>query len=220
MGKDLFKKLTDRKKAVYRINTNALASYSRKEVFINMEKEIFRGSILDIGLQNHGVIYNIYKQYNEDLNIEYINGKDEEDNIKEEFYDNCILLFSFSSIWLGFNKRNFIRDIYKYLAKDGLLYIWDIDKGYGKIFDARIRILAPGNNLKEISVRDLNILKNNSKEKTIKLLQNYFDVLDVKSSDGMFYIKAKKKLVEKDIIKEKKKGKILKLSGKRSISST
>ncbi|MBC2580101.1 class I SAM-dependent methyltransferase [Clostridium sp. DJ247] len=184
-----------------------------------MEKEIFRGNILDIGLENYGVIYSIYKQYNEDVNIEYINGRQEEDNIKENFYDNCILLFSFSSIWFALNKKNFIKDIYKYLAKDGLLYIWDIDKGYGKIFDARIKIVVPGNNLKEIKVRDLNILKNNSKEKTMNLLQNYFEVLDVKSSDGMFYIKAKKKLAEKAITKEKKKEKIFKLNSKGSVNS-
>ena len=38
----------------------------KKEVFINLEKEIFKGNILDIGFSNHGIIYNISKQYIDD----------------------------------------------------------------------------------------------------------------------------------------------------------
>ncbi len=70
-----------------------------KEIVINMENEIFRGNLLDVGTDNYGIIYNIYKQYNEDSNLQYINGAEEKENIKEGYYDNCILLFSFSNIF-------------------------------------------------------------------------------------------------------------------------
>lgn len=47
-----------------------------------MENEIFRGNLLDVGTDNYGIIYNIYKQYNEDSNLEYINGAEEKESIK------------------------------------------------------------------------------------------------------------------------------------------
>lgn len=175
----------------------------RNTVFINMEKEVFRGNVLDIGLENYGIVYNIYKQYNDNVNVEYISGKEEQENIKEEFYDSCILLFSFSSIWLKTNKKKFIKDIYRYLSKDGLLYIWDIDKGYRKVFNSIVKILVPERKLKEIKLRDLNVFKDNSKENTIKLLEDYFDILDLKTSDGIYYIKARKKLLKQKIKKDK-----------------
>lgn len=177
----------------------------RKEIFINLEKEIFRGNILDVGTDNYGVVYNIYKQYYEDVNVEYISGKEEKQSLKEDFYDSCILFFSFSSIWLRINKRKFIKDIYRYLNKDGLLYIWDIDKRYTKTFNATIKIVIPEGKLRQIKIRDLNILKNTSKATTTKMLEEYFDIIDAKSSDGIYYIKAKKKALEKKKVLEKKK---------------
>lgn len=65
-----------------------------KDIFINMEKEIFKGNLLDIGMDNQGIIYNIYKEFNDNVNVEYVSGKEEGKNIKEDYYDNCILLFS------------------------------------------------------------------------------------------------------------------------------
>lgn len=166
----------------------------RKEIFINLEKEIFRGNILDVGLDNYGVVYNIYKQYYDDVNVEYISGKEEIGALREGFYDSCILFFSFSSIWFKMKKRKFIKDIYRYLNKDGLLYIWDIDKGYRKIFNATVKIVIPERKLRQIKLRDLNVFKDTSKQNTIKLLEEYFDIIDIKSSDGIYYIKSRKKL--------------------------
>lgn len=97
-----------------------------------MENEIFRGNLLDVGTDNYGIIYNIYKQYNEDSNLEYINGAEEKESIKEGYYDNCILLFSFSNIFFK-NRMNLIQEIYKYLKKGGNVYIWDIDKNKGNL---------------------------------------------------------------------------------------
>ncbi|HBC97446.1 MAG TPA: hypothetical protein DC034_11715 [Clostridium sp.] len=164
-----------------------------KSIFINMENEIFKGSLLDIGLSNQGIVYNIYKQFNDDINVEYINGKDEQENIRENYYDNCIMLFSFDRMCFNFKKKNFIMDIHRYLNKNGLLHIWDIDKGYNKIFYGDIKIAIPGGKLKKIKIRDFNILKNSSKENTLKLLDGYFEILDSRNSDGIYYIKARKK---------------------------
>ncbi len=164
-----------------------------KDIFINMEKEIFKGNLLDIGMDNQGIIYNIYKEFNDNINVEYVSGKEEGKNIKDDYYDNCILLFSFNKLWVKFKKKNFIKDIHSHLAKNGIIHIWDIDKWYGKIFNADIKILIPGGKLRKIKIRDFNILKDNSKESTIRLLNNYFKILECRNSDGLYYIKAEKK---------------------------
>ncbi|BDB02473.1 class I SAM-dependent methyltransferase [Clostridium botulinum] len=165
-----------------------------KEIVINMENEIFRGNLLDVGTDNYGIIYNIYKQYNEDSNLEYINGAEEKENIKEGYYDNCILLFSFSNIFFKKNRMNLIQDIYKYLKEGGNVYIWDIDKKIKETFNGKIKILLPGEKVKNISIKDLNVLKDSSIDTTIKLLDPYFEIKDLKSSDGVYYIKGKKKI--------------------------
>ena len=191
----------------------------RKEIFINLEKEVFRGNILDVGLDNYGVVYNIYKQYYDDVNVEYISGKEEKGSLKEGFYDSCILFFSFSSIWLRINRRKFIKDIYRYLNEDGLLYIWDIDKGYTKVFNATVKIVIPERKLRQIKLRDLNILKDTSKVNTIKMLEEYFDIVDIKSSDGIYYIKARKKALEKKNVSNKIREKEIEKKNENSVTS-
>lgn len=190
-----------------------------KEIFINLEKEVFRGNVLDVGLDNYGIVYNIYKQYYDDVNVEYISGKEEKGSLKEGFYDSCILFFSFSSIWFRINRRKFIKDIYRYLNKDGLLYIWDIDKGYTKIFNATVKIVIPERKLRQIKLRDLNILKDTSKVNTIKMLKKCFDIIDVKSSDGIYYIKAKKKALEKKNVSDKIREKEIEEKNENSVNS-
>jgi len=171
----------------------------KKEVFINLEKEIFKGNILDIGFSNHGIIYSIYKQYIEpSSSVDYIEGKDEKEEIKEGVYDVCALFFTLSDIKFSQNKRKLVQDIYKYLKNDGLLYIWDVDKGFAKIFNSKIKIVLPDKNTKQIYQRDLNVFKNSSKENTIKILQPYFEILTLKNSDNVYYMICKKKGKSKD----------------------
>ena len=166
----------------------------KKEVFINLEKEIFKGNILDIGFSNHGIIYNIYKQYIDDSSrVDYVEGKDEKASIEEGVYDLCALFFTLGDIKFLQSKKKLIQDIYKYLKIGGLLYIWDIDKGYAKIFNSKIKIVLPDKNTKQINIKDLNVFKNSSKEITMKILQPYFEITTLKNSDNVYYMICKKK---------------------------
>ncbi|WP_242845747.1 hypothetical protein [Clostridium novyi] len=102
------------------------------EIVINMEKKVFNGDILDIGMDNYGVIYNIYKKSNTDFNVEYIDNKKGLDFIKNNSYDICVMFLSFSSIMLKANKQKLVKKICDYLREDGLFYIWDLDKNMEK----------------------------------------------------------------------------------------
>ena len=166
----------------------------KREVFINLEKEIFKGNLLDIGFSNHGIIYNICKQYIDDSNsVEYIEGKEEKIKIDEGTYDTCAMFLTLSDIKFTQNKKKLIKDIYKFLKVDGLLYIWDIDKGFAKTFNSRIKIVLPDKSTKQISLRDLNLFKNSSKENTMKILKPYFEIITLKNSDNIYYMICKKR---------------------------
>ncbi|MGH4139819.1 class I SAM-dependent methyltransferase [Clostridium sp.] len=166
----------------------------KREVFINLEKEIFKGNLLDIGFSNHGIIYNICKQYIDDRScVEYVEGKNDMHKIKEGSYDTCVLFLTLSGIKLTQSKKTLIKDIYKFLKEDGLLYIWDIDKGFLNTFSSSINILLPDKSTKQINLRDLNIFKNNSKESTMRILQPYFKITTLKNSDNIYYMVCKRR---------------------------
>ena len=167
-------------------------------VFINMENEILTGNLLDVGMDTYGIVYNLYKENNEEIAVDYINGSGEKKNIEENNYDGCVLLFSLRNIKLKLYKKKLVKDIYKFLKEDGNIYIWDIDKGINSVFNGRIRILLPNRKVKEIIIKDYNIFKNSSKESTVKLLKDYFEIVDIKASSNVYYIKGKKKGKKKD----------------------
>lgn len=171
----------------------------KKEVFINMENEIFRGNLLDVGLDNNGIVYNIYKEFNHEINIEYVSGEEEGRNIKQNYYDLCILLFSFSTILSKMKKRNIVEKIHKCLNSRGMLYMWDIDKKVGKVFNGDIKILVPGKKLKLIKIRNFNPIQDNSKESTIKLIKRYFEVEEYNFTEDIYYIKARNKCEEQKL---------------------
>jgi len=171
----------------------------KREVFINLEKEIFKGNLLDIGFSNHGIIYNICKQYIDDSkSVEYIEGKEEKIKIDEGSYDTCVMFLTLSDIKFTQTRKKMIKDVYKFLKEDGLLYIWDIDKGFAKTFISRINILLPDKSTKKINLRDLNLFKNSSKENTIKILAPYFEIITMKSSDNIYYMICKRREKSKD----------------------
>lgn len=164
-----------------------------KEIVISMEKEVFTGEVLDIGADNYGVVYSVYKSNNKNFNVEYIDGKDKVKNIKENSYDSCVLFLSFSSIIFRISRKILIEKIHNYLKDDGFIYIWDIDKGYGKTFYGKINVILPQGVSRKINVREINVLKDTSAKATLKLLEEYFSVIEAQCSDNIYYIKAQKK---------------------------
>lgn len=173
----------------------ALFSFSNfnNKVIINMEREVLTGNVLDIGDKNQGVIYSIFKHYNEEAALEYVTSREDGKEIQENSYDSCIMLFSLRNIWLKKSKREFIKEIHKFLKDAGIIHIWDIDKPYLKLSKCNIKIMLPEEKVKIINIRELNLLKDTSKNGTLKLLEDYFEVIDFKCSDNIYYIKAKKK---------------------------
>lgn len=177
------------------------------DIFINMEREVFMGNVLDVGFDNYGIVYNVCKEYDYDINIEYLNGCDEKKYIENNYYDSCVIMFSLKNILFKANKKKIIKEIYSYLKDDGYIYIWDVDKGYKNTVNTKVKIAIPEQKIKEITIKDYNVFQDNSKESIVKLLKPYFDIIDLKCSNNIYYIKARKKKVSDKEKKEDKKSK-------------
>lgn len=162
-------------------------------IFVSLEKEVFRGNILDVGLDNNGVIYNVYKYYDEELDVDYLEGRENTENMKSDYYDSCILFFSLHNIVNGRDKKKLFEHISECLRNNGYVYIWDIDKKPLQTFRGNIKVSLPDKTLKDFKINCLNPFTNNSKEKIINVLKEFFEVLDIKHSDNIFSIVCKKR---------------------------
>jgi hypothetical protein len=162
-------------------------------VFISLEKEIFRGNILDVGMDNSGIIYNVYKYYDEDLDVDYLEGKEDNEILKSEYYDACILFFSLHNIFNLNKKKKLINNISQCLRENGYMYIWDVDKKPLKSLKTNVKVSLPDKSLKNLKVSCSNPFTNNSKEKIMNMVKDSFEVLDAKHSDDIFSIVCKKR---------------------------
>ncbi|MPM29216.1 hypothetical protein SDC9_75756 [bioreactor metagenome] len=162
-------------------------------IFVSLEKEVFRGNILDVGLDNNGVIYNVYKYHDEDLDVDYLEGRENTRSMRSDYYDSCILFFSLHNIVNGREKKKLFEHISECLKNNGYVYIWDIDKKPLQTFRGNIKVSLPDKTLKDFKINCLNPFTNNSKEKIINVLKEFFEVLDIKYSDNIFSIVCKKR---------------------------
>ncbi|WP_242947049.1 hypothetical protein [Clostridium haemolyticum] len=86
-----------------------------------------------------------------------------------------------------------MKKIYDYLKEDGIVYIWDIDKGYGRIFNNKIKVTMLNDVEKEINFKEFNILKNSSLNSIKDVLNNFFDIIESRCLNRVYYIKARKR---------------------------
>ncbi|EQB86527.1 hypothetical protein M918_13620 [Clostridium sp. BL8] len=90
-------------------------------------------------------------------------------------------------------KKKLFEHISDCLRNNGYVYIWDIDKKPLQTFRGNIKVSLPDKTLKDFKINCLNPFTNNSKEKIINVLKEFFEVLDIKHSDNIFSIVCKKR---------------------------
>lgn len=164
-----------------------------KEIFINLEKEAFLGNVLDIGTENHGIVYDLCKGIDDNITIDYISGEEDKGKIEKDFFDSCVIFFSLFDIKSAYRKNNLIKDICTFLKKDGILYLWDVDKPRFKSIYIKLKVVVPNKGFRQVKINARNPLVDASCKTTCKLLKQYFNIIDLKQSDNIYYIKAQKK---------------------------
>ena len=162
-----------------------------KTLVINLEDINLQGDILDVGERNFGVIYNISKEVEDELSLDYVYS-DSKVELKSREYDACTFFFCLNKIWTSLEKEKLIREISSYIKENGEIFIWDINKERGKVFNNKIRIILPKGKVKEFTFKNLNVLLSSNIEEIKKILEKYFEIEETKSWEDIFFIRGKK----------------------------
>lgn len=161
-----------------------------KIIMINLSNVEFKGDVLDFGGIGSGIIYNISKKTDDEIAVDIV----EEKGIPEiNSYDTVVIFFLISKFFSKLERKKIIYEAYKYLRDFGELYIWDINKQIGKVFNNRIRAIINREDIREFAIREFNPLKESNMYETKKNLENYFKIVDTKKWDDIYFIKAIKK---------------------------
>jgi ribosomal protein S8 len=162
------------------------------EIVIDLETELLEGNVLDVGVDNKGIVYQMCKSSEDELSVDYIE-KDKDEKYKNEgFYDTAVLFFTINKFNF-IHKKKLLGEIYEYLKEEGEIKIWDVDKNNRTPARVNLKVLLPGKKEKKLRIRDFNIVKDSSKESIIKLLAVKFDIIEMRTTNNIYYIKGRKK---------------------------
>lgn len=165
----------------------------KKTVLIEIEKEVLVGDVLDIGFKNHGIIYSVCKLKDEEVAVDYQRTENDHIVLNRNKYDTCVMFFSLNGIFFDVNRSKLLKSIWENLNNHGVIHIWDVDKEDNRIIDMRIRVAMPDGSNRKFKVKDYNLLKKASYNKTLKLLEPYFNITKSELNDNIYYIRADKK---------------------------
>jgi ubiquinone/menaquinone biosynthesis C-methylase UbiE len=162
-----------------------------KTLVIDFVDVILQGDILDVGDKNLGVIYNISKEAEDEVSLDYVSS-DTKIELRDRKYDACTFFFDLNKIWTSLEKEKLIKEISSYLKEYGEIFIWDINKERGKVFNNKIKVILPKGKVKEFTFKNLNILLSSNIEEIKKILEKYFEIEETKEWEDVFFIKGKK----------------------------
>ena len=162
-----------------------------KTIILNLSDIDIRGDILDIG-ESYGVIYNISKEIDDEVSVDYIE-EEESQKLNDRKYDNCTMFFALSGIWRDGLKEKLVNKISNSVKESGQIYIWDINKEFGKIFSSKIKAVLPSGNIKEFEFRSLNPMISSNIEETKKILSKEFYIEEEKLWEDIYFIRGRKK---------------------------
>lgn len=167
----------------------------KKEIDLSLEDIKLDGNILDVSVNNQGIIYNLCKNTNgnKDIKTEYFRNNSKAVCITGEEYDNIVLFFTLEN--LGFNSyiKKLISEVTNYLKEGGYINIWDMEKERWSYRNVKLNILLPGKVIKRMNIKNFNILRNSSSKRIREILEKDFDIIEFASQDNIYYIKGKKK---------------------------
>ncbi len=161
------------------------------DMVLNLENQRFKGNVLDVGVNNYGIVYNICNESKGNLEVDYVqNGKDK---VQGGQYHSCVMFLAMSSLLLDKDKIKIFNMISKHLVENGKLFIWDIPKKRGEIIDVDIKIVLPYRKIKTINYRDYNPITKRDRYSLEMLLEKKFEITVARDINGLFYIEAQKK---------------------------
>lgn len=162
-------------------------------MFISLEKEIFNGNVLDITLNDNGIIYNVYKHTESEIDIDIVNGELSDKKLVKGVYDTCIAFFSLSFVGNSKLKNHIVDMVYEGLKPNGIFYIWDINKPRFSIVDETIKVGMPNDEIKSLSIKDYNFLSDRSRFMVEEYLKNRFEIIRNISTGKVYCLTCRKR---------------------------
>ncbi|MGL4655589.1 MAG: hypothetical protein ACRCWM_06885 [Sarcina sp.] len=161
---------------------------SPKRTVVNLKYIDLKGDLLDVSLEETGVIYNLIKSRNsDDISLSCLNNLDN----KDEQFDCCTMFFSLGKL-NRIDSKVLIEDIEKLIRKDGCLYIWDRIKMKNEIIRDNIFVKMPDDTEKKFQLMNFNPFYEFNYTRCEELLQNKFLIKETLIWDNVIYIKAEK----------------------------
>lgn len=161
-------------------------------LFLSLEREVFRGNVLDITCNNQGIIYSANKYYDDYIEIDYLENDITDCNLQSH-YDSCIIFFSLRRYTSKNSRRKLLKRVHEMISKDGYIYIWDIRKELFKVWVNNIKVVLPDKTIAKLQINDLNIFEEITPEKIAESVKEYFDIVENINSKDYFKIVAKRK---------------------------
>ncbi|MBI6019547.1 hypothetical protein H8J79_01715 [Clostridium perfringens] len=161
-----------------------------REVILDMSNINFKGNTLDVGINNYGIIYNILKQTESEISVDYY-----VENFNGEYrnqYDNGVLFFSLSQLHKN-EVEDVIKNIWSNVRFGGNLYIWDREKQKKETVNDKVKVLMTGNKEKEFEFIDNSISNEFTIDSSKKILEKYFEIEETKVCDKIIFIKGIKR---------------------------
>lgn len=171
----------------------------KKTLVINMDDLNFNGDVLDVCTDKSNIIYCISKEIEDELSVDYVDYSNQ-DMLRQQKYDACTFFFNLNSVWTNWRRKKIIKRVSSFLKDDGQIFIWDISKERGKVYNNKIKVKLPKNDFKEVIVRNNNLIAYNNFEDYKKIIEKYYIIDDSKEWEDIFFIKGTLKKEEKDII--------------------
>ena len=163
-----------------------------KTLVINMSDVKIEGDILDVTIEDNGIIYNISKEIEDEIAIDYVQDEEDfEEDSKE--YDACTFFFNLSNIWGNKKREGLIQTISSHIKDNGVFYIWDINKERGRIVNNNVKVILPNNKIKEIQFKNYNPLISCEFAEIKKILEKYCKIEETKIWEDVFFLKGCKK---------------------------
>lgn len=163
----------------------------KKKIVINMNDVEIKGDVLDVSRKNSGIIYNLSKDVQDELSVDYVNVENK-NTLKPKTYDACTFFFNLNSVLGSRRKELLIKDIVNYLKDNGEIYVWDINKESNGFLDYEIEVVLPDGEFKKVAFNKYNPFLSCKFEEIKKILEKYSIIEETKVWEDVFYIKATK----------------------------
>lgn len=159
----------------------------KKTLILNLKDIKISGEVLDVSREDNEIISSLIVDNTDEIAIDL--SEKNEASINDKEYGVCTIFFYLSSIWNTTKREMLIEDIYNKLEDNAKIYIWDINKNIGEFVDSKLKVLLPNEEMKELKIKNNNIISSSNLEECKKILEKKFKIEETKVWEDIYFVK-------------------------------